>query len=70
MEYQKNGEEALLIMKAPFSQAVLNPIDNRDLINVLQEKFGKRNPLGIIGKLSKAYAEEVTNQKPEFIPLD
>ena len=70
MEYQKNGEEALLIMKAPFSQAVLNPIDNRDLINVLQEKFGKRNPLGIIGKLSKAYAEEVTNQKPEFIPFD
>tara|TARA_Y100000590_G_C15362534_1_gene879486 strand:+ start:8 stop:739 length:732 start_codon:yes stop_codon:yes gene_type:complete len=56
-------------MKAPFSQAVLNPIDNRDLINVLQEKFGDRNPLGIIGKLSKAYAEEVTNQKPEFIPL-
>ena len=70
MEYEENGKEALLVMNTPFSQAVLNPIDNENLLNILQEKFGDRNPLEIIGKLSKAYGEEVTNQKPEIIPFD
>jgi hypothetical protein len=70
MEYEENGKEALLVMNTPFSQAVLNPIDNENLLNILQEKFGDRNPLEIIRKLSKAYGEEVTNQKPEIIPFD
>ena len=70
MQYEKNGKEALLVMNTPFTQAVLNPMDNENLINILQEKFGKRNPLEIIGKLSKAYKEEITNQKPEIIPFD
>ena len=57
--YERNSEKASEIMLSPFIDMVNNPVDNDNLVFLLQEKFGDYNPTGIIGELAKAYQEEI-----------
>jgi len=63
--YEKNSDKASEIFYTPFIDAVQNPLDNDNLVNIFQEKFGQYNPTGLIGELAKVYTEEINKSLKE-----